>query len=73
LVGAYAANSFQAAQNGTLGAEDTAGALPAVSQMTIGSGKYGTDSLFKTLNGHIRKIAYWPRRLSNTLLQQLTT
>jgi hypothetical protein len=24
-------------------------------------------------NGHIRKIAYWPRRLSNTLLQQLTT
>jgi hypothetical protein len=22
---------------------------------------------------HIRKIAYWPRRLSNTLLQQLTT
>jgi hypothetical protein len=25
------------------------------------------------LNGHIRKIAYWPRRLSNTLLQQLTT
>jgi hypothetical protein len=25
------------------------------------------------LNGHIRKIAYYPRRLSNTLLQQLTT
>jgi len=25
------------------------------------------------LNGHIRKIAYWPKRLSNTLLQQLTT
>jgi hypothetical protein len=24
-------------------------------------------------NGHIRKLAYWPRRLSNTLLQQLTT
>lgn len=25
------------------------------------------------LNGHIRKVAYYPRRLSNTLLQQLTT
>jgi hypothetical protein len=24
-------------------------------------------------DGHIRKIAYWPKRLSNTLLQQLTT
>jgi hypothetical protein len=24
-------------------------------------------------NGHIRKIAYWPKRLTNTLLEQLTT
>jgi hypothetical protein len=24
-------------------------------------------------NSHIRKIAYWPKRLSNTLLEQLTT
>jgi len=72
LIGAYAATSFQAAQNGTLGTEDTAGALPAVSQMSIGSGKYGTGSLFKTLNGHIRKVGYWPKRLSNTSLRALT-
>jgi hypothetical protein len=73
MIGAYAANSFQAAQSGTLGTEDTGGALPTVSQMTIGAGKYGTDALFKVLNGHIRKVAYYPKRLSNTLLQQLTT
>ena len=27
----------------------------------------------ENLNGHIRKVAYYPKRLSNTLLQQLTT
>ena len=73
MIGAYAANSFQAAQSGTLGTEDTGGALPTVSQMTIGAGKYGTDALFKILNGHIRKLAYYPKCLSNALLQQLTT
>lgn len=73
MIGAYAANSFQAAQNGTLGTEDAGGALPTISQMTIGAGKYGVGASFKMLNGHIRKIAYYPRRLSNALLQQLTT
>jgi hypothetical protein len=73
FTGAYAPNSFQAAQNGTLGTEDTAGSLPSVSQMSIGAGQFVSGSLFKILNGHIRKIAYWPRRLSNSLLQQLTT
>jgi hypothetical protein len=73
FTGAYAPNSFQAAQNGTLGTEDTAGSLPSVSQMSIGAGQFVSGSLFKILNGHIRKIAYWPRRLSNTLLEQLTT
>jgi hypothetical protein len=40
-----------------------------IADFTIGNISGGT----RPLNGHIRKIAYWPRRLSNTLLQQLTT
>jgi hypothetical protein len=31
------------------------------------------DNGTSIINGHIRKIAYWPRRLSNALLQSLTT
>jgi hypothetical protein len=35
----------------------------------------GTNALatVRQLNGHIRKIAYWPKRLTDTLLEQLTT
>jgi hypothetical protein len=36
--------------------------------MTIGQNLLGNRA-----NGHIRKIAYWPKRLTNTLLEQLTT
>jgi hypothetical protein len=31
------------------------------------------DNGTSIINGHLRKIAYWPKRLSNTLLEQLTT
>jgi hypothetical protein len=65
----YAQNDFQAARNGSLGTADTSGDVPPISQLLVGSGS-GITAL---LNGHIRKVAYWPRRLSNSLLQQLTT
>jgi hypothetical protein len=42
--------------------------MPFVDRANIG--RIGTVNY---LNGHLRKIAYYPRRLSNTLLQQLTT
>ena len=71
MVGAYASNDFQVAQNGTLGTADASGSIPAANAMGIGCLK-GT-STFGQINGHIRKIAYYPKRLSNTLLQQLTT
>jgi hypothetical protein len=69
-IGSYKENDFQAARNGTLGTADTSGTTPAgLSHLRIGT-RTGSSDRF---NGHIRKIAYWPRRLSNTLLQQLTT
>jgi hypothetical protein len=54
---------------GAIAATSSGSALPSgLSRMEIGN---GINSNFA--NGHIRKIAYWPKRLTNTLLQQLTT
>jgi hypothetical protein len=69
---AVALNSGHYAVNGSLvGTEDTSLSLGASANFThllvaqTAGGVTGAQ--------HIRKIAYWPRRLSNTLLQQLTT
>jgi hypothetical protein len=70
IIGVYKANDFIAADSGTLTSADTSGNVPAVSSLRLGA---YTGSLLSPLNGHIRKVAYWPKRLSNTLLQQLTT
>jgi hypothetical protein len=70
--GGYASDNFQAAQNGTLGTADTSG-TPADTLSHFGVGCLASTNGQFFLNGHIRKVAYWPRRLSNTLLQQLTT
>jgi hypothetical protein len=50
---------------------DTISPLPVCDRLLIG--EHNNNGPTPKLNGHIRKIAYWPRRLSNTLLQQLTT
>jgi hypothetical protein len=64
-----ATDNYQAARDGSLGTADTSGAMPSIAVLRFGNNSSGTV----TLNGHLRKVAYWPRRLSNTLLQQLTT
>jgi hypothetical protein len=67
---AMAVNNFAASFFGSAAATDTNCAMPTVSHFRIGQAVFlGTGFL----NGHIRKLAYWPKRLSNTLLQQLTT
>jgi hypothetical protein len=66
--GAAKANDFIAAVGGVLSANDTNGVMPNVTRLSIGQRATNANG-----NGHIRKIAYWPKRLSNTLLQQLTT
>jgi len=70
-IGAYATNDAQASYSGTLGTADTSVTVPTtLTHLKLGRSTSSTARLFQ---GHIRKIAYWPRRLSNTLLQQLTT
>ena len=66
---ASATNSFNAALNGTLGAEDTSGSLPTgLTQLALGCLTSGS----LVLNGHIRQIAYYNTRLPDAQLQSLT-
>ena len=69
VAGAYQANDFQQASNGTLGTADTSGTLPAVTAAYIG--RNGAGTVF--WSGWIQRITYYPRRLTNAELQTLTT
>jgi hypothetical protein len=66
LSGAYALNDFAASVNGAI-TVDGSGTMPTPTQMTIGSGISSA-----ALNGHIRRIQYYPTRLPNATLQALT-
>ena len=73
FIAALKVDDYQSARNGTLGTPDTSGAFPTgINRLRFGRRRIsGSDTGF--YNGHIRKVAYYPKRLSNTLLQQLTT
>lgn len=66
---AYKLNDVNFAMNGVAGATDTSATVPAVNQLNIGSNHSGSSAL----NGHIARLAYYPKRLSNTELQALTS
>lgn len=65
---AYALDDFAASLNGGTVATDTAGTLPTVTRMTIGS-RLGTEHL----NGWVRRIRIYRSRLANVDLQTLST
>jgi len=67
--GCYKANDFAYAYNGALVGTDASGAVPInPTDITIGYDPYSNY-----LNGHIAKLIYYPARLTNTKLQQLST
>ncbi|MED5608487.1 hypothetical protein VV867_12400 [Pseudomonas sp. JH-2] len=66
--GAWATDSVQAAVDGLLGTEDVTSQVPVVSQLAMGRASV-TSAYF---NGHLRRIRYVPRRLSNAELQAMT-
>lgn len=70
LAGAYKANDFAAVENGGTVATDTSGSVPSsVSYFGLG---YLISGFPLQLNGHLRRVAFFPRRLSNAELQALT-
>lgn len=66
--GAYAADDYATCLNGGTVGTDTSGALPTGLTTLRFSGVVGSSYF----NGHIRRIAYYPRRLSNAQLQAIT-
>lgn len=66
---AYAANDFARSADGANVVVDTSGALPVVTMLGIGGAGYGSS---ENLNGHIARLTYYPKRLPNALLQELS-
>ena len=60
-------NDLAIAANGSLGGVDSVVVIPVVTQANIGS--VGGASYY---NGTIRRLTYWPQRLPNSTLQEVT-
>ena len=65
---AYKANSFTFSIGGALSDSDTSGTVPTVDRITLGSLPNGLS----VLNGTIKRLTYWPQRLSDSTLQAIT-
>jgi hypothetical protein len=69
VAGAYKVNDIAASLNGGAVATDTSAVIPTgINQLRLGASWNGDGPL----NGHIRRITYYPRRLSNAELQAIT-
>ena len=64
---AYASSNYEGACNGTLEGLTSIVNRPTATQLQIGNGAGST-----VINGTIKRLTYWPTRLSNTSLQQIT-
>ncbi len=62
-------NDFAASSDGGAVGTDTSGLIPVVDRIQIGA----TTTSIARWNGTIKKIAYYPERLSNAQLQALTS
>jgi hypothetical protein len=65
----FKTNSVNSSFNGNIEVEDTSAAMPTTISVLM-LGRYGGGTY---LNGHIKSIQYYPRRLTNTQLQELTS
>jgi hypothetical protein len=71
---AYKTNDFAKSTNGATVSTDTSGVLPVgVTGISIGNFTYGWVGASNFLNGTIKKLAYYRKRLTNSQLQNLTS
>ena len=66
---AYKKDDFQCSTAGLIGPLDTSGLVPTISRLVLGARGISNDHM----QGHIRRIRYYPRRLSESELVALTT
>jgi hypothetical protein len=69
---AYKVNDFAMSAGGAAVSVDTSGTLPIVDRMALGN-PVSTGGSLSYLNGTIRRIAFYPRRLANSELQAITS
>jgi hypothetical protein len=67
---AAAADNFGATCNGAAVLTDSSGSMPTA-MISLGIGSHTQNAQY--LNGHIRRLTYWPQRLGNEVLQRITT
>jgi hypothetical protein len=67
---AYNTNDLAGSRDGGAVGTDTSALIPVVDRMFIGAGPTGA---FEYFGGHIRKISFYPSRISDAQLQALTT
>ncbi|WP_051294905.1 phage head spike fiber domain-containing protein [Maridesulfovibrio bastinii] len=64
----FSQNDVALVRDGQLKAEDLSASIPVMSSLTVGSRNTG----YQYINSNIRRVLYFPRRLSNEQLQALT-
>jgi hypothetical protein len=70
IAAAFVLNDARLAQDGAqIGANDTVCALPPVDRLNIGTGYVAGN---RPINGHIKRLTYYPVRLANATLQALS-
>jgi hypothetical protein len=69
FAGAYKLNDFAGTQGGLTPVFDTTARVPVVDRLIFGNSTNGGSAL---LNGTIKKLAFYPKRLSNTELVGIT-
>jgi len=71
VAGGYKVNDFAVSRNGGSVVTDTLGAVPlSISQLDIGRNPNAVASTY--VSGYLRRITYYPVRLTNAQLQNLT-
>jgi hypothetical protein len=69
---AYKLNDYAISRNGGAVTTDTSATVPSVNTAYFGIGADGSSTGAQILNGHIRRLTYYPARLVNAQLQALT-
>ena len=70
-IGSYKTDNFGLSVNGSNVSTDQSGSLPTVNRLNLGCGPVDISGS-QGINGTIKKLAYYPVRLSNNELQEMT-
>jgi hypothetical protein len=68
----YKLNDFAASTNGLTAITSASGTVPVVTTASIGSLTAAWSGATQSLNGHLKKLAYYPKRLANAEIVALT-